>query len=403
MPTIGNTPRPGYVYDTETDTWVPIGVGAHTHDTLYINQNVIDAKGDLLAGTADNSYGRVPVGANGTVLVSDSTTSTGLAWQPYAAPFVAGKNKVINGDFGVWQRGASFTTSQSVEGYTADRWQQFWIGSGTTTFSRQAFTPGSAPVAGYEGSFFARAVTSANTTYYSLYQKIEDARTLAGQTVTISFWARATSTVGFLVYFRQNFGSGGSAEVDTTAPVSVNSSSWTRYSVTVSAPSVTGKTIGASSSIHLIFAQSGGTVASNTIDFWGVQVEAGPIATPFTTATGTIQGELAACQRYYYKIGPSDGSSSSFLYSPLGMANATTQVIVTFPFPQIMRIKPTSIEYTNPRVSDGANVSTATSLVLGDASSSLGSVNVNGSGFTVFRNYWMMNNSNSSLAFNAEL
>lgn len=31
MPNLGNTTRPAYVYDAETDTWCPIGVGAHTH------------------------------------------------------------------------------------------------------------------------------------------------------------------------------------------------------------------------------------------------------------------------------------------------------------------------------------------------------------------------------------
>jgi len=40
----------------------------------------IDAKGDLLAGTADNTIGRLAVGANDTVLTADSTTATGLKW-----------------------------------------------------------------------------------------------------------------------------------------------------------------------------------------------------------------------------------------------------------------------------------------------------------------------------------
>jgi hypothetical protein len=40
----------------------------------------IDAKGDLLAGTADNTISRLAVGTNGQVLTADSTASTGLKW-----------------------------------------------------------------------------------------------------------------------------------------------------------------------------------------------------------------------------------------------------------------------------------------------------------------------------------
>ena len=40
----------------------------------------IDAKGDLLAGTADNTIGRLAVGANGTVLTADSAEATGMKW-----------------------------------------------------------------------------------------------------------------------------------------------------------------------------------------------------------------------------------------------------------------------------------------------------------------------------------
>lgn len=40
----------------------------------------IDAKGDLIAGTAADTYARLAVGANDTVLTADSTTATGLKW-----------------------------------------------------------------------------------------------------------------------------------------------------------------------------------------------------------------------------------------------------------------------------------------------------------------------------------
>jgi hypothetical protein len=41
---------------------------------------IFDAKGDLLAGVADNQGQRFPVGNNGQILVADSSTTTGLAW-----------------------------------------------------------------------------------------------------------------------------------------------------------------------------------------------------------------------------------------------------------------------------------------------------------------------------------
>jgi len=38
------------------------------------------AKGDLFAGSAANTYTKLSVGANNTVLIADSTTATGLKW-----------------------------------------------------------------------------------------------------------------------------------------------------------------------------------------------------------------------------------------------------------------------------------------------------------------------------------
>jgi len=45
-----------------------------------IAPTVVDAKGDLIAGTAADTVGRLAVGTNGQMLVADSTASTGLAW-----------------------------------------------------------------------------------------------------------------------------------------------------------------------------------------------------------------------------------------------------------------------------------------------------------------------------------
>ena len=234
--------------------------------------------------------------------VNDITGTINLLGSSVA--YAAGKNKIINGDFGVWQRGTSFNLS-SVTGYTADRWQLTWNGSGATrTISQQTFTPGTAPVAGYEGRFFWRyAQTVAGTggagNYF--FQPIEDVRTFAGQTVTASFWAKADASRSVPVALEQNFGSGGSGGTSTSLGTASITTSWTRFTFSVAVPSISGKTVGTSSYLNFLMTFPANTV--QTIDIWGVQLEQGSTATAFQTATGTIQGELAACQRYFQIYG----------------------------------------------------------------------------------------------------
>ena len=80
MTTIGTTSRPAYVYDADTDTWVPIGVGPHTHDE-YVDKVLFDNKGDILVGTGEDTLGKLAVGEDGQFLVVDLDEPTGLTWR----------------------------------------------------------------------------------------------------------------------------------------------------------------------------------------------------------------------------------------------------------------------------------------------------------------------------------
>jgi len=268
-----------------------------------------------------------------------------------ANAFVAGKNKIINGDFSVNQR--NFTSTTSLSGtYTFDRWKTEGNGS-SVTYSAQTFTPGTAPVAGYEGINFLRIVTasqSSSTNYALIDQPIEDVRTFAGQTITLSFWAKAASgTPKIGTSLVQNFGSGGSGIVVTKSGDVTISTSWARYSVTATIPSISGKTIGAGSFIrNLLWVSSGSTYTSytdigiqnNTFDIWGVQLEAGSITTPFETATGTIQGELAACRRYLPVV---TGGAGSAAVSLIGYAYGTNTALFNYYFDVPARVAPTGV------------------------------------------------------------
>jgi hypothetical protein len=296
----------------------------------------------------------------------------------------AGKNKIINGDFGINQR--NFTTATSDGTYTFDR----WVASNTgisCTYTPQTFTAGAAPVAGYEATNFVRILTTGQTATSErtiLVQRIENVRSFAGQTATVSFWAKAaTGTPKMAVELSQNFGSGGSASVNNYGGQVTLSTAWARYSVTIAVPSISGKTIGTSNFLALNLWVSAGSdfnsrtgslgIQSNTFDIWGVQLEYGSKATPFQTATGTIQGELQACRRYL----PAYVTSSL-----IGYAYATNGAIYTFSFDTPARTTPTGILVSGTFNAYGLNTSYSVTPIFNEATVNQGSLNVT-SGLTI--------------------
>lgn len=320
-------------FETDTSKF-KIGTGSTAWNSLnYFVQDPVTTKGDLY--TFSTTDARLAVGNNGETLVADSSASQGLRWQ---GNFAAGKNKVINGAFDIWQRGTSFSTP-TYPVYYADRWLGGTDGTGVTrVVSQQTFTPGTAPVAGYEGQYFLRinqSVAGTGANYNVFDTKLEDVRTFAGQTVTISFWAKAAAatTLGN-IDVTQSFGSGGSSDVGTAAAIGTISTSWARYSYTMTLPSLAGKTIGTGSFVYIRFNLPKN--ATFTLDIWGVQLEAGNTATAFQTATGTLAGELGACQRYYYVLG-----SAADRILGAGFNQSASRMHLPVIFPVTMRTAPT--------------------------------------------------------------
>jgi hypothetical protein len=187
-----------------------------------------------------------------------------------------------------------------------------------------------------------------------------------------------------------------------------------RYTKTFALPSISGKTVGTNNQLLFELWTSAGSafnsraasigIQTATIDFWGIQIEAGSVATPFTTASGTIGGELALCQRYYYRI----AASKTYQSMGIGSAFSTTQAAILVNNPVTMRIVPTSIDFSLLRLTDTTSDIGVTALTIDSTGSSFNVVSVIAtvaSGLTQFRPVILSGGGNASnfLGFSAEL
>ena len=256
------------------------------------------------------------------------------------APVVAGKNKFINGDFNIWQRGTSFTTDAV---YAADRWVAS-LGTGQGVFSQLTT---SLPSGFKSGVKIQRNASSTNTSFLTVAQALETVLSipLQSQTLTFSFWAKKGaqfSDVNGQAFIRMYSGTGtdqtgtsfggwtGYSEWQNVSAVALTTS-WVRYQVTGTVPS-NATQVG----VRVGYAPSGTAGADDAIYLTGIQLEVGPVATPFTTATGTLSGELQACRRYLPAFA---GPSGAYI----GYAYASNAAIYTIPFDVPARVAPTGI------------------------------------------------------------
>jgi hypothetical protein len=191
------------------------------------------------------------------------------------------KNRLINGDMGIWQRGTSgFTSGQ----YGADR----WVVINNTSASQNSDVPSSA----FSFSFdFANSSAS----FPLIAQRIESAncQDLVGQQVTVSAWAKNISGTSNL-FFELNYANAKDnfsaiTQIQTVTVSASPSASWTYYSATFNAlPSQV------ANGLEVRIVRNNVSAAQTRVT--GVQLERGTVATSFDHLSyGT---ELALCQRY---------------------------------------------------------------------------------------------------------
>ena len=260
------------------------------------------------------------------------------------------KNYLINGNFDQWNYG----TSQTTNGYGSDdRWYNRHVGS-TKTHSLVYAT--NTERALFSSSKFSRVVVTSVAgagNEVRKYQGIEDVTKLAGKKVTVSFWAKADISKNIAIEFLQTFGTGGSP---STAVASIGSqlvaltTTWQKKTITVTMPSIVGKTLGTdgvhttdtSISIWFDAGSSFDTRAANlgqqsgTFDIAEVKIEDGSVATDgWHPYDGEFGGEVQACQRYYVS------GNGTYFNSRTGIAVTTSRILFQNTSFNTMRAVPT--------------------------------------------------------------
>jgi hypothetical protein len=320
-------------------------------------------------------------------------------------------NPVINGAFDIWQRGTSFTLTASNT-YTADRWTAGRGGSASgQTVSRQTVSDSTNLPAIQYCARSQRANGNTSTAISYLVYSMESVNCIpfAGKTVTFSYYARRGanySASGNALGIQFDTGTGtdqspwsGFTGLSTLIATSVTlTTTMQRFTHTITIPA-TATQMG----FYFTHTPTGTAGADDWFEVTGVQIDVGSVALPFRRSGGTLQGELAACQRYYYLH-----SSGSTKPIGLGSMYSATQLTVPVKFPVTMRTDPTlsatsgtdyfsfyrnsTFDTFNSFTLDIVNTNTAQVYNASEISGTAGQV-----GHTI------TNNASASLAFSAEL
>ena len=362
--------------------------GAPTTGTFAVGDYVVDQSGAM--------YVCIVAGTPGTWQLSGVSINENIA----------GKNFVINGGMDIAQRGTSFTIGNSTS-YTLDRWSTSGNASSAYTVSQI-----SSGLTGFQYAMRSQRNSGATSTAnFSIGQSLETKNSipLAGQTVTLSFWARVGSNYsgasGQLIFYAawgtgtdQNFQNGGyTGQTQIAKAYFTPTTSWQRFSYT--------GTVGSSATqvaLEWYYAGVGTAGANDYFDITGVQLEIAPQATPFSRTGGSIGGELALCQRYYWRN--TTLSSNTPIGLP-GIASSATLINYVFQLPVTMRTYPALVETSGLQaIIPFFSSSNLTYNNINATTYNTISISFSGTGMTGTLPYFLYSNaSNSYIGIGAEL
>ena len=309
-----------------------------------MTEYTISAEQQIAAVTANTAWDAYD--ADGTQRIKKATAfQLATYMQSAAQPLANFRNMIDGGDFTInpFQRGTSFSAIANTLTYTADRFFAVGGASSSISVSQQSQTD----VVGFTKSLRFGRGAGTDTAVINLGQVIEtaDAIKAQGQQVTLSFWAKAgaqfsAANSALTVQVISGTGSNQSAAnlmagswtsqtnvINTTQAITATA---TRYTLTGTVPA------GATQlGVLFAYAPTGTNNTTDTVDFYGVQLEIGSSASAFEHRD--IEVELALAQRYFFQI----NEPASNVVVGAGMINGTNSELIFIPLPVQMRAAPT--------------------------------------------------------------
>lgn len=276
------------------------------------------------------------------------------------------KNRIINGGMDISQRGTSFANANN---YTLDRFFASNATDGQFTVTHNSDVPSNNEF----NKSLRLTVTAAETSLGAaqravIYQGIEgyNVRDFIGRTFTLSFWVRSTKTGIHCVSFRNgaanrsyiveyNINTSNTWEYKTVTIVGglslSDNADWTSVAclsvnwclcsgtdtISTAGSWLNGNFIATSNQVNCLDSSA----LPNIFSITGVQLELGPVATPFEHRLYST--ELALCQRYFYCLKQISGPN----IISIGGCTSTTNAYCVIFFPVTMRTQPSSISLTS--------------------------------------------------------
>jgi len=288
-------------------------------------------------------------------------------------------NLFINSAMDFWQRGTSISAPGNTVFYgTADRWAHDVGGGGADgDFERSTDVPNSL----FKYSLLATATGDGGDTIM-IGQRLEagDIRPYIGRTMTVSFWAKASSALTHSLSILTPVGAEDTWDTaslvgNTSGGIDIEefkqnlnfTTSWIRYSYTFVVPAT------AADGLAITLGQIATAATSDEFYTTGWMLHEGSEIVDFQRAGRNMQDELSMCQRYHVSTNP---QARLFAHHGTGFMGNPTLFQGSLTLPVSMRIVPSAsltgafristLATTNPVNNGSLGIGTSGSLFNGN-------------------------------------